>query len=391
MRIKIFFSFFFTLFLLFSNAQGIDFFQGSWEEALKKASSEDKMIFVDAYAVWCGPCKRMAKTVFTEESVGAFHNKHFINMKIDAEKGMGIEFRQKYPVTAFPTLFYIDPTGKVVQQSKGFKSPEALIQLGDLALRNYAGNSKFVSMYENGQRSPEVVYNYLKAKNKAGEPDIKAANEYIRSQENLDTEENLKILYEACLQCDSKIFDLFLERKQKIIALVGKGEVENKINKALEATIRRAVTFESKELLAEAQHKAEIAGIADPALFERESNYTYYRDLQIKDEFIKSCKELVKKDYKKDAIKLMKINSDIVNMISADKPMLLYAAEIGEKASKLQPSIGSYFLTAQAYYKAGKISKAQSTLADGAQFAEKNNKQLNANYVQMMERINREL
>ena len=55
-----------SLFIVSSlTGQGIDFFHGTWEEALEKATAEEKPIFVDAYAVWCGPCKRMAREVFT--------------------------------------------------------------------------------------------------------------------------------------------------------------------------------------------------------------------------------------------------------------------------------------------------------------------------------------
>ena len=86
-------------------AQGIEFFHGSWDEAIEEAKKQEKIIFVDAYAIWCGPCKRMAKNVFPDEKVGEFYNKHFINMKLDMERGEGLKFRKKYPVSAFPTLF----------------------------------------------------------------------------------------------------------------------------------------------------------------------------------------------------------------------------------------------------------------------------------------------
>jgi thiol-disulfide isomerase/thioredoxin len=46
-------------------AQGIEFFHGPWSEALAKAKTEDRLIFVDAFASWCGPCKRMAAETFT--------------------------------------------------------------------------------------------------------------------------------------------------------------------------------------------------------------------------------------------------------------------------------------------------------------------------------------
>ena len=35
--------------------QGIEFFHGSWEEALAEAKKQEKPIFVDAFTTWCGP------------------------------------------------------------------------------------------------------------------------------------------------------------------------------------------------------------------------------------------------------------------------------------------------------------------------------------------------
>ena len=44
----------------------MNFFEGSFEEALEEAKIQDKLIFVDAFTTWCGPCKRMKKNVFPE-------------------------------------------------------------------------------------------------------------------------------------------------------------------------------------------------------------------------------------------------------------------------------------------------------------------------------------
>ena len=97
-----------------SIAQGISFYQGTWEEALEQAKQEEKLLFVDAYTTWCGPCKKMSSTVFPQQEVGDYYNENFISIKLDMEKENGMRFGLKYPVSAYPTMFYIAGDGEVV-------------------------------------------------------------------------------------------------------------------------------------------------------------------------------------------------------------------------------------------------------------------------------------
>ena len=103
----------------FSQNQSITFNQGSWEEILSKAEKENKMIFLDAYASWCRPCKWRETNVFTKDSVADFYNDKFINVKIDMEKGEGIELKKKHGVKAYLTLFYINSKGEVEHRACG--------------------------------------------------------------------------------------------------------------------------------------------------------------------------------------------------------------------------------------------------------------------------------
>ncbi|CAN5254582.1 hypothetical protein BH09BAC1_BH09BAC1_09760 [soil metagenome] len=113
---------------------GIAFFQGTWSEALAAAKKQKKLIFVDAYAVWCGPCKYMANNVFTDKAVGEFFNKNFINYKFDMEKGEGPEFAGKYQVQAYPTLIFVDYAGVVLYRQMGARDADGFIKLGEEAL-----------------------------------------------------------------------------------------------------------------------------------------------------------------------------------------------------------------------------------------------------------------
>ncbi|MFV0566309.1 MAG: thioredoxin fold domain-containing protein [Flavobacteriaceae bacterium] len=95
-------------------SQGINFEKGSFQQAFNKAKSENKVLFVDGYAVWCGPCKRMAQTVFLEEEVGAYFNTNFVSYKLDIEKGNGPKLKEKYGIQGLPGYVFIDANDEVV-------------------------------------------------------------------------------------------------------------------------------------------------------------------------------------------------------------------------------------------------------------------------------------
>ena len=67
--------------------RSIVFREGNWEKILKQAKKEKNLIFVDCYTSWCGPCKMLAKNVFTQDKVADFYNTEFVCVKMDMEKG----------------------------------------------------------------------------------------------------------------------------------------------------------------------------------------------------------------------------------------------------------------------------------------------------------------
>ena len=74
------------------------------EQAAAKAKAENKLVFMDCYTQWCGPCKKMAKDVFTQEMVGAYMNPKFVNIKVDMESDYGTPLAKKLQITAYPTF-----------------------------------------------------------------------------------------------------------------------------------------------------------------------------------------------------------------------------------------------------------------------------------------------
>jgi thiol:disulfide interchange protein len=114
---------------------GIKFSNSRLEAAKKEAAKTGKLIFIDAYTDWCGPCKIMAKTSFKDPKVAELFNANFINLKIEMEKDPdGQEVAMKYSVKAYPTLLIIDSDGNLVKQTLGLQSAERLLDFGKSVL-----------------------------------------------------------------------------------------------------------------------------------------------------------------------------------------------------------------------------------------------------------------
>jgi thiol:disulfide interchange protein len=112
---------------------GIQFFEGTYEEALNKAAEENKLIFMDAYTTWCGPCKWMSRNTFTDASVADFFNENFINVKMDMERGEGPGLARKFRIRGYPTLLFLDAQGNIAHQKLGALPADQFLDLGKAA------------------------------------------------------------------------------------------------------------------------------------------------------------------------------------------------------------------------------------------------------------------
>lgn len=146
-------------------SKGIEFQDGTIWEAMDLAKSQNKVLFVDVYTAWCGPCKIMARNVFTLDEVGEYYNKNFINYKVDAEEDDGPDFVERYPVNAYPTFLFNSPDGKVKLSKEGSMSPEAFIRLAKTAvgekIEGWVSYGELRAKYDNGDRSIELIRQLL--------------------------------------------------------------------------------------------------------------------------------------------------------------------------------------------------------------------------------------
>ncbi len=360
----------FALFIALSTyAAGIQFFEGTWSEALEEAKKQEKIIFVDAYAVWCGPCKRMAKEVFPNDEVGDFYNRNFISMQIDMERGMGLEFGKQYPVSAFPTLFYIDANGKIVHQVRGAQSVEAFINLGKRVLSMNDKSEDYAAEYDKGKREPEMIYKYVRALNKADKSSLKISNDYLRSQENLTTEFNLNFILEAATEADSRIFDLLIEYRDQIAKVASKDEVNQRILDACQRTAQKAIEFRSEDLVKEAIDKVKKHYPERLVAFELQTWMNFYRETKDASNFVKTTKSYAKKIAYDDARELQSLVTFLVKEFGEDKNAMNLAEDLAKRASEVGQASVYYLIYADVLYKNGKKNDALKIARDALNLA----------------------
>lgn len=347
------------------NAQGIEFFKGTFEEAKAYAQKEDKLIFMDAYAAWCGPCKRMAKNVFPTKEAGDFFNENFVNVKMDMEKGEGRPLAKKYSVGSYPTLLFLDYNGEVVYQTKGARRDAAsLIDLGKKALLPNKNTLKALqSKWDNGDRDVKFLKAFMKVKTLLGEDNNEPFKVYLNSlsEEEKKNEENIKFIYKQTTKVSSAGMNFIYENNSYLKQIFTNESFDKKINTIAIESVNFAtknrdnqVVFDVKMMLKKLK----------PANFKKQSNYIatkYYGKTKQWNAYDKSVTKYLKKYKKNDDVALKNVAWNYYMNIN-DTKKLQKADKWISKAISLNNSYENNLTQAYLLYKMKNYSKAQDAV-----------------------------
>ncbi|WP_430815146.1 thioredoxin family protein [Carboxylicivirga sp. RSCT41] len=169
------------------SAQGIKFTKGEFKETLAKAEEQDKLVFIDFYTQWCGPCKSLSKHVFTQKQVGEFFNRHFVSIKMDAE-AEGKELARKNKVNAYPSLLFFNPQGEVLHRVVGAISADELLSEAQYAMDAISDPNSFLELKKNyaaGKSDPEFLKRYIQVQKQQKEAPYDAINDYLKVQKDM--------------------------------------------------------------------------------------------------------------------------------------------------------------------------------------------------------------
>jgi len=253
--------------LSFAQKKGIKFEQGqNWEQIKTKAKLENKYIFVDMFATWCGPCKAMDEEIYPNEQLGEFMNERFISVKMqtDSSKNDNNQIKLWYPIVrqmlkeysvkAYPTYLFFDPNGVAVHKFVGQLDDTTFKKVALSALdpkkqyytllkayckkaldyRQMPGLSR-ISKYlgedaESKQIAKDYIDNYL----------LKLKDEV------LFTKDNLTFIAQNLGNSDSGTFRLFLAKSDKVNSVLGNNKVEYAIRSAISKEYLRGIEPSAK-------------------------------------------------------------------------------------------------------------------------------------------------
>jgi thiol-disulfide isomerase/thioredoxin len=208
---------------------------GEWKQVVSKARKSNKLIFIDCYTTWCGPCKVLAEKIFTRDSVADYYNATFVNVAYDMEKGEGKALAKKYDVKVFPTMLYIDPkTEEIAHRIAGAGDVNYILDNGKRALDPQTNLAALAARYESGEKNFDTLTAYLQAlssfidKNLQTQPTIDYLNNL--SDEELAEDRNWELLKENVNDILSSPLQRILNNRPFFEKTIGKEAVNEKIS-----------------------------------------------------------------------------------------------------------------------------------------------------------------
>jgi len=286
-------------------ADGIDFIHDKpFKEILEMAKAQNKLVFMDCYTSWCGPCKRLAAQVFPDSSVGEFYNSTFVNTKFDMEKGEGVDIAGKYQIRAYPTLLWLDGDGNVKHKIVGGLDVAGLIQNGQKAIDPTPGIlTGMKKLYADGKRDADFLCDYLGTLNASGEKYDDVFTEYLNklSGNDFTDSKHAKTIFNLTKDLKSPGLSYLMKNHDYYLNLVGVEPFNKKINQIAAKAVSEAPRADDKNLFEGAMELLKTNKAADHAEQMLKLSMDYYSHMNDWVNYDKNASQYVKKYAAKNA------------------------------------------------------------------------------------------
>ncbi len=364
----------------FSFAQdGIQFQELPFKDLVAKAKKEKKLVFIDAYASWCGPCKMMEKNVFVTKSVGDFFNKNFVNARIDMEKGEGREVATKFGVRSYPTYLFLNGDGELVSQNYGYMEESMfLLMAQDVNSPNNAKGS-LKERFAKGEKDPEFLINIIKLNSTSDFEFAKKASErYFENKKKTEelTKDEIGYLLYFLKSTEDPNYKVFVSRKAEVIKFLPEktySDFDHQL--VLSKVVAQSIDEKNKQINEDYFMKTAepLVGKEEALTKLNQTKLAYYEQTANFAEYEKTALEYYKKTDSFDPNELLKaawiFSEHVKNKLSLKK-----AAEWAEQSVMRGETSENTYILAKIYFLTGNTGPAKSFAEMSRNIAVQNNK-----------------
>ncbi|MNK45514.1 Thioredoxin-1 [compost metagenome] len=373
-------SFFFLIFAfqLGFSQQNIKFEDSDFATLLAKAKTEKKLIFLDAYATWCGPCKLMERNVFTDAKVADYYNKNFINAHFDMEKGEGRELAAKYGIRSYPTLLFLNGEGEVVGKELGYLNTADFYALGTKNNKPELVNSNLKDEFLNGKLDQPALLNFISLYSGKDPILAKQASEkyFVNKKDKAFSGEEINALLNFTQSVDDANYKVFQQNKSAIVELLTEKNYSQFDNYLRLMKIVTSATNDKTKTIDDAKVLKEGEGLLPKDDLVKSLNIyklNYYISHENYPAYEKTALEYYKNADEFNGSELLASAGVFVENVT-NPTSLQTATKWAEKVVMSQENFDSTSILAQLYDKLGKKDEAKMFAGMAANFAKEENK-----------------
>jgi len=343
-------------------AQGISFeHEMSFNEALAKAKAEGKLIFMDCYTTWCGPCKMLTAKTFPDPTLGEYFNQRYVNLKMDMEKGEGPELQAQFGVRAYPTLLWIDGNGVVKHRAMGYMDPNALLsQAQSIVSPIPAEYEDMKAKFAKGERSTGFLADYINVLKTGDLPYDSIFEIYIDklSAADLKNEKNTALIYQFTNTLQSPGLPQLMRNKAYFITKNGQEGFDKKVIGIAETAIKEGVVKKDESLIKGATKLLKDAKVKDAEALSSKAFTEYYFRIQDWKSYDKYATAALKKAGAKDE-KMLNATAWNYYINIEDTKLLSKAKDWAYRAVNLKNTCENNTTYAYLNYKLGLLKEAE--------------------------------
>lgn len=373
---------FLFIFLLSFAQESIKFENSTFKEILAKAKREKKLVFMDAYASWCGPCKLMEKNIFPLPAVKAYYNANFINARFDMEKGEGRDIAMKYQVRSYPSYLFLNGDGEVVMKNYGYMGEEDFIAIAKEANNPLLANGNPKELFEKGESDPSFLLNMMRQNAQTDyELAKKVSERYFKGKKDQQlTRDDIGMLLYFVKSPSDANYQVFKDRKEAIVKemsedIYNKFDVNIKISKVMESSLNQNTGVIDDEYFY--KNAIPLVGKAEAERALNQMKVIYYPNVGNYKEYEQAALFYYKNANDFDSEELLKaawIFSEYID----DKTSLKKAEEWAEKSVMKAENAENTFILAKIYDKTGKKANAKTYAEMSKNLAEQQGKDSSA-------------